>query len=163
MTLACHLVRLSFDDWAANPTVTTTDSAAYPIQNVPFPSVTVCHEDPGIRFSLIRCLTIIFKNGNFRSPERWAVVSSLVNNVFKTCKNRQNEGQINDCQSSQTSNPIINAVYTLLKNLLITSKENILEFTVPPFCCMSWTDWENKLFGEDPSLYPKKYFCPSSG
>ena len=49
MTLACFLIKMSFNDWSENPTVTTTDSAAYPIENEPFPSVTICQEDPGIR------------------------------------------------------------------------------------------------------------------
>ena len=49
MILACHLIKSSFDDWQDNPTVTTIDSAAFPIENIPFPSVTVCHADPGIR------------------------------------------------------------------------------------------------------------------
>ncbi len=49
MSLASYLINLSFYDWAENPTITTTDSAVFPIEKMPFPAVTVCQEDDGIR------------------------------------------------------------------------------------------------------------------
>ncbi len=52
MTLASYLIALSFHDWAESPTITTTDSAVFPIEKMPFPAVTVCQENEGIRLVL---------------------------------------------------------------------------------------------------------------
>ncbi len=50
LTLASFLIKLSFDDWSENPTLTTIDSDVAPIEELPFPAVTVCQEDRGLRY-----------------------------------------------------------------------------------------------------------------
>ena len=41
-TVASHLIYHSLEDWKNDQTITTLDSISHPIQNVQFPTVTVC-------------------------------------------------------------------------------------------------------------------------
>ena len=52
----------SFNDWTSEPIITTMDSIAAPINDIQFPTVTVCHN-------------------NQRQPDRWAYLETILNFV----------------------------------------------------------------------------------
>ena len=52
----------SFNDWTSEPIITTMDSIAAPINDIQFPTVTVC------------------QNGH-RQPDRWAYLETVLNFV----------------------------------------------------------------------------------
>ncbi len=121
MVLASYLVVLSFDDWSNNPTVTTIDSATFPIEELPFPSVTVCQEDQGIR-----------------SSEKWALPAEILNYASWFC----NEFSHPSCKQNETisSNPTLQRViYGVMKGLMRMSlQNNILEIRYPSEEGDSW-------------------------
>ncbi len=53
-------------DWDENPTITTLDSIAAPIQNIPFPTVTVCPDDSTL-------------------PDNWALPELILNAIPFEC------------------------------------------------------------------------------
>ncbi len=100
MALAMYLVILSFNDWKTNPTVTTIDSAAFPIEELPFPSVTVCQEDQGIRFLSFMSLNckILWQTIFSRSPEKWAITERILNYAQWSCNDQSGP----TCTASET-------------------------------------------------------------
>ena len=66
-SIAGYQIHSFFVDWNANETITTLDSIATPIQNVQFPTVTVCPHE-------------------YASPDNWAFLEKFLNAV-KISKN----------------------------------------------------------------------------
>ena len=64
--IATHMIHLSSSTWSENPVITTLDSITAPIDDVQFPTITVCSAD---------------------EPDTWAFLENVLNNVVVECNN----------------------------------------------------------------------------
>ncbi len=68
ISVSIFYVNESFNHWAKMPTITTIQSTAHTIKDLPFPSVTVCRQEQGLR-----------------NLERWALVSDILDWSLMDC------------------------------------------------------------------------------
>lgn len=66
--IAGTFISLSFEDWKANPVITTIDSTFFPVEEIPFPAIAVCSE-----------------NENINDAERWGMVMAILDSLDFSC------------------------------------------------------------------------------
>ena len=71
--IAAYMIQLSSITWSEHPVITTLDSITAPIDDVQFPTITVCSAD---------------------QPDTWAFLENVLNNVAVECDNDK------DCQKT---------------------------------------------------------------
>ena len=59
------MINSAFDDWSDHPTITTLDSIAAPIEDIQFPTVTVCLDQP---------------------PDNWAFLENVLDSLAFDCE-----------------------------------------------------------------------------
>ena len=64
--IAAYMIQLSSITWSEHPVITTLDSITAPIDDVQFPTITVCSAD---------------------QPNTWAFLESVLNNIAVECDN----------------------------------------------------------------------------
>ena len=102
---ASFLIQAAFDDWEKHPVLTTLDTIAAPVQDIRFPTVTVC-QDP------------------YKQPDNWAYLETVLNTLAFSCpKNAKNE----ECKAKtgkirQDFQFLIKRVVKKFKGLIYTGK-----------------------------------------
>ena len=61
ITLSTIVLNGAFNDWAENPTTSTSDSFSFPIREVQFPTITVCSDYRHDRFAIVRIMLNLFR------------------------------------------------------------------------------------------------------
>ena len=60
------MIYFSFADWSANPVITTLDTIVAPIEEIQFPTVTVCQDES-------------------KAPDNWAFLETIMNSIAFKC------------------------------------------------------------------------------
>ena len=68
-SLASFIIHDSVMDWEENQTITTLESITRPIQEVQFPTVTVCPNEQSPHCNSARLNITKYKSGNYKSTE----------------------------------------------------------------------------------------------
>ena len=95
------LINTAFAQWEHNPTITTLDTIAAPIDDIQFPTVTVCNDYTS------------------NPPDNWAILENLLNLVNFDC--RKNDHTCN------TTDMIRKDFYFVTKLILDAFKEWLLK------------------------------------
>ena len=82
------LIYFSFADWSANPVITTLDTIVAPIEEIQFPTVTVCQDES-------------------KAPDNWAFLETVMNSIaFKcydpTIKKRKKVKNLSTCSTTRS-------------------------------------------------------------
>ena len=65
-TTAGFFLKGAFEDWEETPVITTLDSIAAPISMIQFPTVTICQDE-------------------YKRPDNWAFLETILNNLAFEC------------------------------------------------------------------------------
>ncbi len=87
LSTALILVQEAFKDWSENPTVTTIESTSASVEELPFPSVTVCQEGMSLT-----------------QAERWSLPAEILNAHYYSCPTEQ---YVYNCSLSYLSDDLV--------------------------------------------------------
>ncbi len=133
--MAGLMIANMLEDWDSNPTITTLDSIAVPIREVPFPTVTICPDDE-------------------TPPDNWALPEILYNNYAFECYKHDTRVYPNCSETAKAKKEfqkVIKEVYDSLKAYYFANDKkdlpgsdiNELEFTKDTI----WMIMKNKIPG----------------
>ena len=99
-------IKDSFISWDDQPTITTLDSIAAPIEDIQFPTVTVCNEE-------------------YKKPDDWTLLEIILNAVAFECKDEHIEGII---FPGYKELPLCSTTKEIRKDFFFMLKQTLKEF-----------------------------------
>ena len=98
--IAAYMIQLSSITWSEHPVITTLDSITAPIDDVQFPTITVCSAD---------------------QPNTWAFLENVLNNVAVECDNDK------DCMNTNQLRQDFQYIFESIGDVASSAEEGLCE------------------------------------